>query len=97
MTIAVVVEITMTPGQEDAFKRRVCQHRDTVRQNEPGCRRFDVLIPREGTGKVMLFEAYADADALDHHMNSPHMRVYREATAAMVADRVITVCDVAGP
>ena len=45
----------------------------------------------------MLFEAYADADALDHHMNSPHMQVYREATAAMVADRVITVCDVAGP
>ena len=86
----------MTAGQEDAFRARVQLHRDTVLANEPGCQQFTVMIPRDHPNKVFLHEVYADAAALEHHMSSPHMQVYREESAPMVADRRITVCDIAG-
>lgn len=96
MTIAIVVEIDMTAGQEDAFRKRVQLHRDTVLANEPGCRAFEVMIPREHPEKVFLYEVYDDAAALDHHLSSPHMRLYREQSAALVAQRRIIVCDPTG-
>ncbi len=52
---------------------------------EPGCLRFDVLVPEDGRDAVFLHEIYTDAAAFDLHLATPHFAAFDAATRAMVA------------
>ena len=88
--VVLFVELDIAPGQKEAFLNRARQHRDNVHKNEPNCLRFDISEPDDDENKVRLYEVYADQAAVDHHMETPYMKAYREDTGPMVADRRIT-------
>ena len=90
--IVLVVELTLVPGSKDNFLARVRRHREIVLKEEPGCRQFDVLVPDDRADTVLLHEVYDDQAAFDAHMETPHMKAYREDTGPMVADRRRTLC-----
>ncbi len=90
--IVLVVELTLVPGSKDNFLARVRRHREIVLNEEPGCQRFDVLVPVEEDDTVLLHEVYDDQAAFDAHMETPHMKAYRADTAPLVADRRRTLC-----
>ena len=52
----------------------------------------DVLVPDQEGDTVLLHEVYDDQAAFDTHMETPHMKAYREDTSPMVADRRRTLC-----
>lgn len=87
-----VADLDITPGQRDTFVARARQHRENVLKNEPGCQRFDLLVPNDDDNKVILCEVYDDDAALELHLNTPHMKQYLEDTGPMVANRQRTIC-----
>lgn len=93
--IVLVVELDMKPGQRDAYLARARQHRENVLKNEPGCHRFDLIVPAEDPDKMFLIEVYADQAALDHHLNTPYMKAYLDDTGPMIANRSRTLSHLA--
>ncbi len=91
--IVLVVELEIAPGEKERFLARARAHRDNVLANEPGCAQFDILAPQERDDAVILIEAYADAEALETHFNTPYMKEYLEDTGPMIAGRKRTPCD----
>jgi autoinducer 2-degrading protein len=81
----VTVEFTLRPGTLDAFLRLVEANAAASVAGEPGCLRFDVLLPADGSGPdVFLYEIYSDRAAFDHHVTTAHFLAFDEATAPMV-------------
>lgn len=62
--------------------------------NEPGCRRFDVLVPRDGANRVVLYEIYDDEAAFQAHLETPHLKAFRDAIVPLVADRHVETFDI---
>ena len=87
--VVLLVELKIAEGRRDAFIARGRQHRERVLKSEPGCRRFDIVIPDGTTDVVRLYEVYDDQDAVDRHMRTDYMAAFREDTASMMADREI--------
>ena len=81
---ALIGTIEIAPGRTEEFVPLLMAHRAGCLQDEPGTLRFDVLLPREGTTKVMLYELYRDEAAFDTHWNGPSPARFREETAGMI-------------
>jgi autoinducer 2-degrading protein len=57
---------------------------------EPGCQRFDVLVPRNAApGDIVLYEIYDDRGAFEAHLASEHFASFDRQTKAIVTNKVI--------
>jgi (4S)-4-hydroxy-5-phosphonooxypentane-2,3-dione isomerase len=57
---------------------------------EPGCRRFDVLVPCDADpSEFVLYEIYDDREAFEAHMTSEHFLAFDHATRAFVTSKVV--------
>jgi (4S)-4-hydroxy-5-phosphonooxypentane-2,3-dione isomerase len=88
-TFAITVTFELVAGHRDRFLELVGENAATSLRAEPGCHRFDVLIP-EREDAVFLYEIYTDRAAFDAHLASDHFKAFNEATAGMVAGKTIT-------
>lgn len=91
---ALVVEFDVKPEHRTDFEEVIRGHAARTLDAEPGCLQFEVLIPKEDTGKVFLFECYRDDDAFKAHAKSPILAATRETYKDMITNRRITVCSV---
>lgn len=91
--LAIIVDFTTQPGQFDAFMDKMLEHARASRK-EPGCLRFDVVIPKRSENRIMLYELYKDRAALDLHSNTDRIKAHMEATKDMLAERVLHICEV---
>lgn len=57
---------------------------------EPGCRRFDVVLPVTEPGHILLFEVFDDLAAFKAHADTPHFKRFAAETARISATRVAT-------
>lgn len=94
-TVVLWVELTMAAGQKANYLARAGQHREAVLANEPGCERFDIVVPDKTEDRVMLYEVYADEQAFKIHTETTYMQQYREDTAPMITARKLTRCTLA--
>lgn len=92
--VALVVSFKATEGRKDELIEGLKGHAQRTMDNEEGCVRFDVLIPRGGDADVMLYELYRDQAALDEHASSDRLKAWRDQSAPLVAERTITITDV---
>ena len=80
----VIAEFRVKPGRLDAF---LAAAEDDARRSvadEPGCRRFDVILG-EGDGRsVVFYEVYDDRAAFDAHLETPHLARFRVAFPPLV-------------
>jgi autoinducer 2-degrading protein len=99
--IAIVVHFRIKPGAWEKFDTLIRDHAARTLKEEPGCERFDVLQPLAAAGgdadrsRVMLYEVYRDQAALDAHTRNPRLAVVREAYAALIDGRELTICGLA--
>lgn len=91
--ISLVVDYQIKPGQRDNFVKRVRQHGRTCLDREPGCLRFDVLVPREDGDRVLLYETYSDQAAFDAHAATAYMAEYRRDIQDIMLERKLAICD----
>jgi len=85
----VTVKFTIDPAQFEQFLPLMLDNARRSREDEPGCRQFDVSVDDARPGFVFLYELYDDRAAFDAHLASPHFVSFAAATQAMVTDRVI--------
>ena len=70
----------LKPGARDQFVAAVKLNATASVRDEPGCQRFDVMVPVEGTADdVALYEIYDDRDAFHAHLETPHFKQFKQA------------------
>jgi autoinducer 2-degrading protein len=85
----VFVDFQLRPGALAAFRELIdANARESVRK-EPGCRRFDVIVPEGATDEILLYEIYDDRPAFQAHIKSEHFARFDAASAALVVKRTI--------
>jgi quinol monooxygenase YgiN len=89
----ILVEFNLKPGCLEPFTAAVRENAALSVRDEPGCRRFDVLTPRDGSERIVLYEIYDGRAAFDAHLETPHYARFKEATQEMIAGRVMLECD----
>jgi len=89
----IVVDFKIKPGEMQAFRRLIDENAAASVQDEPGCRRFDVLANRKDQDRILLYEIYDNRAAFDAHLKTPHFAVFNAESAALVADKTVTEYD----
>lgn len=85
----IMVDFTVKPESMAAFRALVDANARTSCRDEAGCRRFDVLAPKGGEARVVLYEIYDDRAAFDAHLASAHYAAFnRDSTGHVTAKRV---------
>ena len=90
--IALVVTVKAAVEDRPKLVELLCAHADRSMTLEPGCLRFDVVVPRETEDTIHIFEVYTDDDAVTAHRASGHMALNRERTAGLVQSASIVEC-----
>jgi quinol monooxygenase YgiN len=89
---ALIDTIEVAPGRTEEFVPLLMAHRARCLQDEPGTLQFEVLLPRQDTTKVMLYEVYRDEAAFDTHWDGPSLARLREEATGMMAKVSGTRC-----
>ena len=85
---ALFVTLTLKPGSKEEFMPLIRQNAASSMADEPGCQRFDVLLPRKDDDEntVFLYECYDDKDAFAAHQATSHYTQFSETGGTMIAD-----------
>ena len=83
------VDFRIHPDALDAFLPLMLRNAQASLSREPGCERFDVLLPEADAAAVSLYEIYADRAAFQAHLASDHYREFDQATRAMVQAKAV--------
>ena len=87
-----IVHLDIVETRLVEFLQIIQAHGENSLQVEPGCLRFEVLVPQEPQAHVILIEAYVDDAALETHWNSEHMAEYRNRIDGMIVKRTLYRC-----
>jgi quinol monooxygenase YgiN len=88
----ILVDFRLVAGSRSAFRRLIDDNARQSCRTEPGCRRFDVLEPDGEPDRVLLYEIYDDRAAFEAHTRTAHFARFDAASAALVAEKVVTEC-----
>jgi quinol monooxygenase YgiN len=87
---AITVEFDLADGTFETFHRLVRENAELSVKLEPGCRRFDVLVPLEAASpRVFLYEIYDSRDAFAQHLKMEHYLSFDRATRNMVRTKSV--------
>ena len=81
------VEFDIHPQHLAEFTRLVRINAAASLAHEPGCHRFDVLLPIPDRATVALYEIYDDEAAFAAHLASPHFKTFAAAIEGFVRER----------
>lgn len=85
----IVVEFRLKPGTFESFRRLIVENARASVRDEPGCRRFDVLVPEGDRETVVLYEIYDDRAAFQAHLKTPHFAVFDRESRDLVAAKTV--------
>ena len=69
----VIAELVAKPDKADALRELMVNFVAGARK-EPGCQHYSLLEDRNQPGRILTFETWADAAALDAHMKTPEIK-----------------------
>lgn len=92
--VCLLVTLTCKPGRRPTYLERVRQHAATCLAEEPGCLRFDILVPDDDDNIVFLYEVYADDAAIESHLRTDRMTQYMQEVEPLLAERRRRKCAV---
>lgn len=87
---AIIVEFALEDGSFDRFHSCVLENAEKSVALEAGCHRFDVLIPDDKEGRIVLYEIYEDADAFEVHQTTPHFQQFAADTQGLIRERSLS-------
>ena len=85
----ITVDFQLHPGAMQQFLPLMLDNAERARTLEPGCDRFDVLLPAGEADRVFLYEIYHDEAAFQTHIKTAHFIEFDAATRALFRDRRI--------
>ena len=81
------VNLEIKAGDVDRFMAMALENAKATRENEPGCRQFDVLVDPKDKTKVMFYEVYDDEAAFEAHQKTAHFKAYFDKALGFLAAR----------
>ena len=87
-----IAELEIDPAQIDAYRALLAAEIEAAVEREPGVLMLHAVAERERPEQIRIFEVYADGEAYEAHLMTPHFLKYKEATAGMV--RALRLVDV---
>ena len=85
----IMVDFRLKPGAMVTFRRLIDDNATASVKDEPGCRRFDVLVPKGEADRIMLYEIYNDRAAFEAHLKTRHFASFNAESAALVSDKTV--------
>jgi len=85
----ITVDFELHDGVMAQFMPLMVDNADKSRTLEPGCDRFDVLVPGQGGNHVFLYEIYQDRAAFEAHLKSAHFLEFAQKTKPLIKGRVL--------
>jgi quinol monooxygenase YgiN len=79
-----LAELEIDPVQLEAYKAALREEIETSIKVEPGVLTLYSVSVKGNPTRIRLFEMYADSNAYNSHIASPHFVKYKTATKAMV-------------
>ena len=76
----IIAPIQIKEGYQEQFIAAVTEDARSSVANEPGCLRFDVIQDANDANRFWLYEVYRDEAAFQAHLQSPHLRKFRDTT-----------------
>ncbi len=89
LELALLVEFVVQADFMPRFRRLVRANPRKSLSDEPGCRRFDVLVPEDDARRIVLYEIYDDADAFGLHLTTPHYKSFAAAIAGHIEKPIV--------
>jgi (4S)-4-hydroxy-5-phosphonooxypentane-2,3-dione isomerase len=89
----ILVEFLLRDGALPRFLELIRTNAAASLDTEPGCERFDVLVPEGERNRVILYEIYKDGDAFAVHSRQPHYDVFAQAAESLVKGKRVTVLE----
>jgi quinol monooxygenase YgiN len=86
----ILVEFWLTARGRAPFLQLIRENARASLIDEPGCQRFDVLVPKGEEDRVVLYEIYRDAKAFEAHCNAPHFHTFARASNEYVLNKRVT-------
>jgi autoinducer 2-degrading protein len=86
----IMVDFRLKPGTLKAFRALIDENAVMSCATEAGCRRFDVLEPKDGGDRVILYEIYDDRAAFEAHIKTAHFHTFNNASTTLVAEKVVS-------
>lgn len=83
---AVTVMFEIKPDRIEAFMPLMRENARVSREDEPGCRQFDIC---HDEAVVFLYELYDDRAAFDAHLQSAHFLSFDAAVGPMIDSKSI--------
>lgn len=80
----VIAEFRVKPGCLEAFLAAAADDAAHSVADEPGCRRFDVVVAEGSEDTVVFYEIYHDRAAFAAHLQTPHLARFRAAFPPLV-------------
>lgn len=78
-----LAELEIDPAQLDRYKAALREEIETSIRIEPGVLTLYAVSVKEEPSQIRLFEVYANREAYQAHLRSPHFLKYKRETAGM--------------
>jgi len=85
----ITVDFTLHEGALSRFLPLIVDNANQSRTLEPGCERFDVLVPKGSSNRVLLYEIYRDKAAFGEHLRTGHFLQFDAASKEYVKDKQV--------
>jgi quinol monooxygenase YgiN len=85
----ITVAFDLHEGAMHEFLPMILENANRSLTIEPGCERFDVLVPKDSSNQVFLYEIYGDKAAFGEHLRARHFLDFNRASARLVKDKKI--------
>ena len=79
-----IAELEIDPEQLDAYSALLAEEIEASVDREPGVLMLHAVAEKERPERIRILEVYADREAYEAHLKTPHFIKYKTATAGMV-------------
>lgn len=90
----ITVDFQLKPGAMEAFRELIDANAIASFAEEPGCQRFDVLVPRGSADRIYLYEIYDDRAAFEAHLKTAHFAAFNRQSEALVLSKQVAEYDI---
>ncbi|CDZ66125.1 Antibiotic biosynthesis monooxygenase [Neorhizobium galegae bv. orientalis] len=79
-----IAELEIDPAQIDTYRALLAEEIEASMDNEPGVLMLHAVSEKERPEQVRILEVYANREAYEAHLRTPHFLKYKKCTADMV-------------
>ena len=79
-----IAELEIDPEQLEAYRALLAEEIEASVDREPGVLMLHAVAEKERPEQIRILEVYADREAYEAHLLTPHFIKYKTGTAGMV-------------